>query len=74
MLGPGHLDHAAHIEEVKGARASRRAEVRREVHVALQRIRAGRAEEPEQEVLPHIGVEWQVGEGIRHVADPHEPA
>ena len=31
-----------------------------------------RAEEPEEEERPHIGMEWQVGEGVRHIADPHE--
>jgi hypothetical protein len=58
---------------MEGPGTARRAEVRRQVHVALQCVRALRTEEAEQEILPHIGVEWQVGEGVRHIADPHEP-
>ena len=31
----------------------------------------GRAEEPAEE-RPHIGMEWHVEKGVRHIADSHE--
>ena len=47
MLGPGHLDHALKVK-LEGPGTARRAEVRRQVHVALQCVRAVRTEEAEQ--------------------------
>ena len=49
-----------------------RPEIRTRVEVQVLRVGIGRAEEPEEEERPHIGMEWQVEEGVRHVADPHE--
>ena len=72
LLRAGHLTDAPHIEQVEGARRPGRPEIRTRVEVQVLHVGIGRAEEPEEEERPHIRMEWQVGEGVRHIADPHE--
>ena len=63
---------AAHAKEMKDARRPGRPEIRTRVEVEVLHVGVGRAEEPEEEERPHIRMEWQVEEGVRHIADPHE--
>ena len=57
---------------MEGARRPGRPEIRTRVEVQVLHVGVGRAEEPEEEERPHIRMEWQVEEGVRHIADPHE--
>ena len=42
-----------------------------DVEVQVFHYGVGRAEEPAEE-RPHIGMEWHVEKGVRHIADSHE--
>ena len=72
LLRASHLDDAPDIEQVEGARRPGRPEIRTRVEVQVLHVGVGRAEEPEEEERPHIRMEWQVEEGVRHIADLHE--
>ena len=72
LLGAGHLHHAAHVKEVKGTWRPGRPKIRTRVEVQMFHVGVRRAKEPGEEERPHIGMEWQVEEGIRHIANPHE--
>ena len=70
--GARRQNDAAHAKEAKDARHPGRPEIRRRVEVEVFHDGVGCAEEPAEE-RPHIGMEWHVEKGVRHIADSRPP-